>query len=93
MFRSATAFLPETIESTAPSQGKTKTKASFPRDDALGAEAILAQLSTWAQEKDGSPLNVAVVGLTNVSFFTQPHHFPIHDLLAPVLSLLTFLFC
>ncbi|KAF9448474.1 hypothetical protein P691DRAFT_759896 [Macrolepiota fuliginosa MF-IS2] len=65
LFRTATAFLPAALESTAPVQGKGKAKVSFPKDDALGSEAILAQLSSWAKEKDGSPLNVAVVGLTN----------------------------
>lgn len=67
LFRSATAFLPAALESSVPIQGKGKAKASYTKNDALGAEAILAQLSSWAREKEGSPLNIAVVGLTNVS--------------------------
>ncbi|KXN83537.1 hypothetical protein AN958_01246 [Leucoagaricus sp. SymC.cos] len=66
LFRSATAFLPVSLEVTTSVQGKGKGKASIPKNDALGAEAILAQLSSWAGEKqEGSSLSVAVTGLTN----------------------------
>ncbi|KAF7776804.1 hypothetical protein Agabi119p4_5197 [Agaricus bisporus var. burnettii] len=68
LFRSATAFLPAAaLQSSNPVQGTGKSKASSHRkDDAWGSEAILTQLANWATEKnDGSPLNVAVVGLTN----------------------------
>lgn len=67
LFRSATAFLPEALElrSGVSVQGKGKGKAP-PRNDALGSEAILEQLASWAAEKEGDSLMVAVTGLTNV---------------------------
>jgi hypothetical protein len=59
--------LPNASEATSPVQGKGKSKATLPKDDALGIEAIVSQLSNWAKEKENSPLTVAVVGLANVS--------------------------
>lgn len=78
LFRSATAFLPAALESSNPIQVTRTPKSSHRKDDALGSEAILTQLAEWAGEKtDGTALNVAVVGLTNVScalFFHYRRH-------------------
>ncbi|KAF7313480.1 hypothetical protein HMN09_00503900 [Mycena chlorophos] len=61
-FRSASVCLPE-----SPSDDKGKGKAKASATDALGADAILALLGTWAEEKPGDePLCAAVVGVTNV---------------------------
>ncbi|KAI0069108.1 hypothetical protein BV25DRAFT_1845130 [Artomyces pyxidatus] len=63
LFRSASAFLPSATVAAGPSR---KGKGKVPANDAWGADAVLAQLRQWAQEKSGSePLGVAVVGLTN----------------------------
>jgi nuclear GTP-binding protein len=65
-FRSASAFLPPP-ENTAPS---SKPKASEPVDDAIGSKAILSVLTKWASEQpEGTPLTVAVVGVTNVGVY------------------------
>jgi len=56
-------------EASAPTQGEGKDKASFPQNDALGSGEILSQLATWAAEKEGNSLRVAVIGLVNVSMY------------------------
>lgn len=62
LFRSASASLPAPAESV---KGKAKERV----DDAWGLDATLAVLQQWANEKKGdSPLTVAVVGVTNVSW-------------------------
>ncbi|KAL0951598.1 hypothetical protein HGRIS_008276 [Hohenbuehelia grisea] len=65
LFRAASAFLPEGPEALA-QQSKGKAKASARHDNAIGADAVLECLKTWAAEKQGDePLAVAVLGLTN----------------------------
>jgi len=66
LFRSATAFLPISSEVSALTQGKGKDKALSPKNDALGSEEILSQLTAWAAEKEGNSIRVAVTGLANV---------------------------
>lgn len=66
LFRSATAFLPISPDIGALTQNKGKDKALSPRNDALGSEEILSQLATWAAEKEGNSIRVAVTGLANV---------------------------
>ncbi|KAF7331730.1 hypothetical protein MKEN_00052800 [Mycena kentingensis (nom. inval.)] len=62
-FRSSSACLPER-PSSASDKGKGKAKVSS--TDALGADAVLELLGTYASEKKGdAPLCVAVVGVTN----------------------------
>lgn len=61
VFRSASAFLPTTLEPAGKGKGKERA------DDAWGVDSIRKVLGKWAQEKEGdSPLVVAVVGATNV---------------------------
>ncbi|KAJ3571666.1 hypothetical protein NP233_g3595 [Leucocoprinus birnbaumii] len=88
LFRSATAFLPAALEASTPVQGKGKGKASFPKNDALGSEAILSQLSSWAaeKEKEGGTLRVAVTGLANagkssfINSLLQKSSLPVYSL-------------
>ncbi|KAI0269301.1 hypothetical protein BC834DRAFT_820466 [Gloeopeniophorella convolvens] len=64
LFRAASAFLPPVVTLDPAKKGKGKDKA--PADDAWGLEAVSSLLRQWAQEKQGdTPLQVAVVGLTN----------------------------
>lgn len=75
LFRSSSAFLPEAPTALLdPSlAAKSKGKSKVPTDDAWGEEAVLSLLRQWAEEKakrEGAatePLQVAIVGVTNVS--------------------------
>ncbi|EED77903.1 predicted protein [Postia placenta Mad-698-R] len=61
LFRSASAFLPSSLEPSGKGKGRECA------DDAWGCDSVLACLRRWAQEKEGeAPLVVAVVGVANV---------------------------
>ena len=64
-FRSSSAQLPSAHET--PSQPRKKASALFPKDDSWASATIISQLDQWATEAPkGTPLSVAVVGVTNV---------------------------
>lgn len=65
LFRSASAFLPSASD-TAAIMSKGKSKPST--NDAMGMEGVRGILEKWASERTDSEMNVAIVGLTNVSF-------------------------
>lgn len=74
LFRSSSAFISEAPSMLDPALvSKSKGKAKAPADDAWGEEAVLSLLKQWAEEKENregaatEPLQVAVIGVTNVS--------------------------
>lgn len=70
LFRAASSFIPPPVTQN-PTKGKEKRKE--PLDDAWGLDAVSNLLGHWAQEKTGEGLlHVAVVGLTNVCFYSFP---------------------
>lgn len=85
LFRSSSAFISEAPSMLDPALvSKSKGKAKAPADDAWGEEAVLALLKQWAEEKENregaatEPLQVAVIGVTNVSSSLQSELSDIH---------------
>lgn len=63
LFHSASSFLPKTPSNDPKAKGKAKESA----DDAAGADALLEYLGQCAGRVQSENLQVAIVGLTNVS--------------------------